>query len=171
MTDDATVTVDVAGADDVAGVGVAAQASGPYRPDWWIRMTKRTSWPAWADAVAVLGITAVVLSQLHPNLLFLSTTTSGGDTGAHVALPAFLKSNLLTHGQLTGWDPGWYDGFPLYTFYFPLPGIITVLLDAVFSYEVAFNRKMNVERMQLQNALLRRNLQPIEVDAIELTQP
>ena len=138
MTDDATVTVDVAGADDVAGVGVAAQASGPYRPDWWIRMTKRTSWPAWADAVAVLGITAVVLSQLHPNLLFLSTTTSGGDTGAHVALPAFLKSNLLTHGQLTGWDPGWYDGFPLYTFYFPLPGIITVLLNAVFSYDVAF---------------------------------
>ena len=35
--------------------------------------------------------------------------------------PAFLKSNLLPHGQLTGWDPDWYDGFPLYTFYFPCP--------------------------------------------------
>ncbi|MEI7858823.1 MAG: hypothetical protein WCI26_03235 [Acidimicrobiales bacterium] len=124
--------------DDATVVEAAAPTSGPYRPDWWIRMTKRTSWPVWADVVAVLGVTAVVLSQLHPNLLFLSTTTSGGDTGAHVALPAYLKSHLLTHWQLTGWDPGWYDGFPLYTFYFPLPGIITVLLDAVFSYEVAF---------------------------------
>ncbi len=46
-----------------------------------------------------------------------------------------------------------------------------ILAGLQASYEVAFNRKMNVERMQLQNALLRRNLQPIEVDAIELTQP
>ena len=58
--------------------------------------------------------------------------------GAHVALPAFLKSNLLNHGQVTGWDPGWYDGFPLYTFYFPLPGLVTVLLNGFFTYDVAF---------------------------------
>ena len=44
----------------------------------------------------------------------------------------------LTHGQVTGWDPDWYDGFPLYTFYFPLPGMITVLFNAVVSYDVAF---------------------------------
>ena len=62
----------------------------------------------------------------------------GGDTGAHVILPAFMKSHLLTHGQLTGWDPDWYDGFPLYTFYFPLPGLITVLFNAVVPYNVAF---------------------------------
>ena len=40
-----------------------------------------------------------------------------------MALPAFLKTDLLPQGRLTGWDPGWYDGFPLYTFYFPLPGV------------------------------------------------
>src|SRR5271157_5552302 len=66
-----------------------------------------------------------------PNLLCLDTTTAGGDTGAHVALPAYLESHLLTHGQVTGWDPGWYDGFPLYTFYFPLPGLLTVVLKLV----------------------------------------
>ena len=38
------------------------------------------------------------------------------------------------------------------------------------SYEVAFNRKTNVERLQLQNALIRRNLHSIEVDAEELSQ-
>jgi len=108
------------------------------RPAWLARITRRTAWPAWANAIAVLGVVTVVLTQLHPNLLFLDTTTAGGDTGAHVALPAFLESHLLTHGQLAGWDPGWYDGFPVYTFYFPLPGLVTVFFNALFSYDVAF---------------------------------
>ncbi len=109
----------------------------PRSPRWG-RFTRRSAWPAWANAVAIVGVTAVTLTQLHPNLLFLGTTTAGGDTGAHVALPAFLKSHLLLHGQVTGWDPGWYDGFPLYSFYFPLPGLVTVLLNVFFSYDVAF---------------------------------
>ena len=83
-------------------------------------------------------MTLVALLQLHPLLLIANTTTDGGDTGAHVMLPAFMKSNLLPHGQLTGWDPDWYDGFPLYTFYFPLPGLITVLFNAVVPYNIAF---------------------------------
>ncbi len=52
--------------------------------------------------------------------------------------PPSWSHNLLTHGQVTGWDPGWYDGFPLYTFYFPLPGLLTVALNAVVPYDVAF---------------------------------
>jgi hypothetical protein len=102
------------------------------------RLTRRSSWPAWTTVVTVVGVTLVAVSQLHPSLLFASTTTTGGDTGAHVMLPAYLKSHLLTHGQLTGWDPDWYDGFPVYTFYFPLPGLITVLFNAVVTYDVAF---------------------------------
>jgi hypothetical protein len=102
------------------------------------RLTRRTAWPVWSNVVVVLGVTLVALSQLHPSLLVANTTTAGGDTGAHVILPAFLKSNLLNHGQLTGWDPDWYDGFPLYTFYFPLPGLVTVLFNAVMPYNVAF---------------------------------
>src|SRR5450759_5748445 len=84
---------------------------------------KRQDWPTWATVIAILGATAVALWQLHPLLLLTSTTTAGGDTGAHVLLPKFLESNLLAHGHLTGWDPGWSDGFPMYTFYFPLPGL------------------------------------------------
>ena len=105
---------------------------------WWNRFVRRTAWPAWSNTVVILAVMAVVLTQMHPNLLFLNTTATGGDTGAHVALPAYLKSHLLTHGSLTGWDPGWYDGFPLYTFYFPLPGLLTVVLNGVVSYDVAF---------------------------------
>jgi len=98
------------------------------------RLTRRSAWPGWANLVVVAGVTLVALSQLHPSLLLANTTTAGGDTGAHVMLPAFMKSHLLTHGQLTGWDPDWYDGFPVYTFYFPLPGLITVLFNALVSY-------------------------------------
>ncbi len=86
----------------------------------------------------MVGVVGIALWQLHPDLLFANTTTAGGDTGAHVMLPAFLKSNLLAHGKLTGWDPGWYDGFPAYTFYFPFPGLVTVVLNGVFTYDVAF---------------------------------
>ncbi len=114
----------------------AASRSG--RPAWTTRLTRRSTWPAWADAAAMVGVVVVVLSQLHPSLLVAQTTAAGGDTGAHVALPAFLRSHLLTHGQLTGWDPGWYDGFPLYTFYFPLPGLATAVLSAVIPMDVAF---------------------------------
>jgi len=102
------------------------------------RVTRPSTWPAWASVMAIVGVTAVALWQLHPSLLLASTTTAGGDTGAHVALAKYLESNLLVHGQLTGWDPGWYDGFPLYTFYFPLPGLLTVVFNGVASYDVAF---------------------------------
>ncbi|MHB8430906.1 MAG: hypothetical protein ACYDDZ_10330 [Acidimicrobiales bacterium] len=102
------------------------------------RLVRRSTWPAWANLIAVLGVTLVALSQLHPSLLLANTTTTGGDTGAHVMLPAFLKSQLLTHGRLTGWDPAWYDGFPVYTFYFPLPGLIVVIFSLLAPYNVAF---------------------------------
>ena len=126
---------------DVAPVPVPlgpTPALAPVSPSWPRRLIGRSSWPGWANLIVVAGVTLVALSQLHPSLLFADTTTAGGDTGAHVMLPAFLKSHLLTHGQVTGWDPDWYDGFPLYTFYFPLPAIITVLFNSVFSYDVAF---------------------------------
>jgi hypothetical protein len=105
---------------------------------WLLRLVGPGSWAIWANLICVLGVIVVTLSQLHPSLLFAQTTTAGGDTGAHVALPAFLKNDLLPEGRLTGWDPGWYDGFPLYTFYFPLPGMVVVLFNVVFSYDVAF---------------------------------
>jgi hypothetical protein len=90
------------------------------------------------DAAVIVTVTLVALWELHPDLLLAATTTTGGDTGAHVALPAFLRSDLLPHFQLTGWDPGWYDGFPVYTFYFPLPGVLAALLSFVIPYDIAF---------------------------------
>src|SRR5436190_10831221 len=72
-------------------------------------------------AVVLLAAVAFTFAQLHPNLLFANTTPAGGDMGAHVWTPAYLRDHLLPHGRLTGWAPDWYGGFPALTFYFPLP--------------------------------------------------
>jgi len=105
---------------------------------WVHRLTAPRTAATWAAITVIVGATAVVLWQLHPSLLLANTTTDGGDMGAHVMLPAFLETHLLNHGRLTGWDPAWYDGFPAYTFYFPLPPLLTVALNAVVNYNVAF---------------------------------
>jgi hypothetical protein len=107
---------------------------------WWSRpLPAFTSWaPPAATLLCVAVVIGVVLWQLHPSLLFSSSTTTGGDNGGHYALPAFLNSGLLPHGQLTGWDPSWYDGFPLYTYYFLLPDLLVALASHVISYGLAF---------------------------------
>lgn len=89
---------------------------------------------------AITVVTAAVFTflQLHPALLFSDTTPAGGDMGAHVWGPAFMRDHLLTNGRLTGWTPDWYAGFPAYTFYFPLPSLLIVALDLVVPYNVAF---------------------------------
>jgi 6-pyruvoyl-tetrahydropterin synthase related domain len=99
---------------------------------------RRITPPAVATFVAVAAAVAVVVWQFDPRLLFSDTLVTGGDTGAHVATAAFLKSSLLPHLRLTGWDPQWYDGFPLYTFYFPLPDAVAAMLSLVMPFNVAF---------------------------------
>jgi hypothetical protein len=88
--------------------------------------------------VCVVSVIAVVLWQMHPSLLLSTSTPTGGDNGGHYAMPAFLRSGLLSHGQLTGWDPGWYDGFPLYTYYFVLPDLLAALASYAIPYALAF---------------------------------
>jgi hypothetical protein len=92
---------------------------------------------ALAAALSIAGVIAVTLWQLHLNLLFQNTTTTGGDTGAHVMMPQYLET-LLAHGHLTGWSPQWYDGYPIYTFYFVLPDLLVALGAKVIAYNVAF---------------------------------
>jgi hypothetical protein len=110
------------------------------RPKRWSRDVPFSSWgPTAATVLCIAGVIAVTLWQLHPSLLFSTTTVTGGDNGGHYAMPAFLKSGLLSHGQLTGWDPSWYDGFPLYTYYFLLPDLFTALASVIhINYAFAF---------------------------------
>jgi len=100
---------------------------------------------AWQERLArvvpvlvVLGCVAFTFVQLHPSLLLSTTLDTGGDTAAHVALPMFMRNHLLPHLEITGWYPGWYDGIPLYTFYFPLPPLAVALASFVIPYSIAF---------------------------------
>jgi len=104
---------------------------------WEPRARGASRWiPAIATLVAVGGVIAVTLWQLHLPLLLTNSTTTGGDTGAHYMMPAYFTSNLFPH--LTGWNPGWYDGYPMYTFYFVLPDVLVALASHVITYNVAF---------------------------------
>ncbi len=91
-----------------------------------------------ATLIAVGGSVLFVVSQLEPRLLLSSSTPSGGDMGAHVWGPAYLRDHLLPQGRVAGWTPDWYAGFPYLTFYFPLPSLLIVLADVVLPYGVAF---------------------------------
>ncbi|MBK5333001.1 MAG: hypothetical protein JJD93_13580, partial [Ilumatobacteraceae bacterium] len=88
--------------------------------------------------VIVGGSTFSVLKVVHLNLVFENNTPTGGDMGAHVMAPAYLRDNLLPHFQLSGWSNYWYDGFPLYRFYMVVPALMIVALNVVFPYGVAF---------------------------------
>ncbi len=94
------------------------------------------------ESVITFGVVAAVvlfvLAQLQPSLLVADTTPAGGDTGAHVWGPAYLRDHLLPKGRITGWTPDWYSGFPAFTFYFPLPALVIALLSYVLPYGVAF---------------------------------
>ncbi len=76
--------------------------------------------------------------QLQPSKLFSNTTPAGGDMGAHVWLPAYLRDHLLPHWRITGWTPDWYSGFPALVYYFPLPSLAIVLVGTVIPYTIAF---------------------------------
>jgi hypothetical protein len=88
------------------------------------------------DFSILLGIVFVVLWELHPNLLFSSTLITGGDTGSHLALPAYLR----TQGDLfdfTPWYPGWFAGMPAYSYYFVLPDILATWASYLIGFAVA----------------------------------
>ena len=88
--------------------------------------------------VAVLGATIFVIWQLRPGLLFSPNMDVGGDNAGHIVAPYFLIHDLLPQGRITGWDPQWFEGFPLYVFYFPLPALFVAAFSVVFPYAVAF---------------------------------
>ncbi|MGH9213152.1 MAG: hypothetical protein ACRD2C_21145 [Acidimicrobiales bacterium] len=87
-------------------------------------------WIRTAVDVAVVAVCAFfVFLQLGPSNLFADTTPAGGDMGAHVWGPAYLRDVLLPSGQIAGWSQDWYAGFPAYQFYMVVPSLVIVALD------------------------------------------
>ena len=88
-------------------------------------------------SATLVTTTVVVMMIVHLNplspardLIFDDTTPTGGDMGAHVWAPAFLRDHLLSNFQLSGWTMDWYGGLPLYRFYMVIPALAIVALGA-----------------------------------------
>jgi len=89
------------------------------------------------DSVVLLGIFLFFLSFFNINLLVLDTTMTGGDVASMNYFIRNLRDKLLPSGQLIGWDPGWYGGFPNFQFYFPLAFHMMIVLSFVTSFNIA----------------------------------
>src|SRR5262245_39120621 len=89
------------------------------RPYEWVRRP----WPddrviQVATTIACLVVTTYIMMQVvhwnplsgNADLINDDTTPTGGDMGAHVWGPAFLRDHLLPNGQLSGWSMDWYAG-------------------------------------------------------------
>ncbi len=92
--------------------------------------------------LSVLGIFLIIYIMLFycfpPWLIFSSTTTNGGDMGAHNYIAKFYIEELFPNFRLTGWSMGWFAGTPMLTFYFPLPYFLMALLCKIFTYNISF---------------------------------
>ncbi|MFM9082710.1 MAG: 6-pyruvoyl-tetrahydropterin synthase-related protein [Actinomycetota bacterium] len=104
--------------------------------------TRRSEWAltlkSMTTTAIVLGATLIVIAVVQPELVLRNNTPTGGDMGAHVWGPAYLRDVLLPHWRLTGWSMDWYAGFPAYRFYMVVPALLIVLLDVVLPYGIAF---------------------------------
>ncbi len=89
-------------------------------------------------AIILVGTSLVIFIVMNPGLVFSATTPTGGDTGAHVFGPAYLRDSLLPEWRVLGWSNDWFAGFPAFYFYFPLPSLVIVALDLFIPYGVAF---------------------------------
>jgi hypothetical protein len=107
----------------------------PWRVVERIARVQLSTWLTW---LVVGSCVLFTLAQLHPRLILSSSTPAGGDMGAHVWAPAFLRDHLLPNWRLTGWSPDWYAGFPALQFYMVPPMLAIVALDVVLPYGMAF---------------------------------
>ena len=94
-------------------------------------------WKRLSAILVVGGATIFLLLTLHPDLIFRNNTPTGGDMGAHVWGPAFLRDHLLSNFRLSGWSMDWYAGLPVYRYYMVVPALFIVALNFILPYGIA----------------------------------
>jgi hypothetical protein len=136
---------------DDDSTGEIAVERRPWRPKfvrrvraWWERPWTDDRIVKFACTVVALGVTTYIMTNVvHLSLLpgrdlvFDDTTPTGGDFGAHVWGPAFLRDHLIGSFRLNGWSMDWYAGLPVYRFYMVLPAIGVLIADTILPYGVA----------------------------------
>jgi len=117
---------------------VTIPSQAPARPTDNDPAASKRAWLRYAvPGLLALGA-LMAFGYMRPDRIFLANTPAGGDMGAHVLVPAYVRDSLLPSGRLLGWSNDWYAGFPVLYFYFPLPAFTIVFLDVFLPYGVAF---------------------------------
>ncbi len=124
------VATEPAADDSIAGEPIADESTNATaRSGRFAAAGFPTSAPTWFTLGLVGLSTLFVAWNVQPDLWFEDTTPTGGDMGAHVWSPAYLRDVLLPDFRLTGWSPDWYAGFPAFTFYMIIPSLLIVIVN------------------------------------------
>ncbi|HUF99965.1 MAG TPA: hypothetical protein VMM60_17700 [Ilumatobacter sp.] len=115
------------------------------RPTEWVRRPwpneriVKVAFTFFSLATTTIIMTRVVHLGFTPgsDLVFDDNTPTGGDFGAHVWGPAYLRDELLPSFRLNGWTMDWYGGMPAYRFYMVLPALAILVADIFLQYGVA----------------------------------
>ncbi len=90
-----------------------------------------------AELLLPLAVSAALLLSLDPSLWLRDTIPALTDLPGHFLPPVLLREGLLQNGSFGGWRHEWFAGFPLYHFYFPLPGLLIAALSPMFGAALA----------------------------------
>jgi len=90
------------------------------------------------NTLILVSIVFFLFSYYKPELVFSDTSTGGGDTVGYYYMTHYIHEYLLPRGKILGWSPGWFAGFPIFQFYFPLSFLISGILSFIIPVHVAF---------------------------------
>ena len=113
------------------------------------------------DLFIKVALGTLLIIFLRVELVFSDLLPTGGDMGAHIVPTKFFVSELFNNFKLSGWSQDWFAGYPLYYFYFPLPPIITSLLNFVFPFSISFKIMVLISQVLLVisiEMLMRKNI-------------
>jgi len=96
-----------------------------------------------------VALGSLLLIFLRIELVFTDLLPTGGDMGAHIVPTKFFVSELFNNFKLSGWSQDWFAGYPVYYFYFPLPPIITSLLNFLFPFSISFKTMVLISQVLL----------------------
>ena len=96
-----------------------------------------------------VALGSLLIIFLRVELVFSNLLPTGGDMGAHIVPTKFFVTELFSNFKLSGWSQDWFAGYPVYYFYFPLPPIITGLLNFIFSFSISFKTMVLISQVLL----------------------
>ena len=88
----------------------------------------------WEELAVVVAATAYLAWFLRAWLVFAPGLVLGGDLPAH----HYLIDHIARTGSMVSWADGWWGGFPMFRYYFPLPYAAMAALGRIVGHDLAF---------------------------------